>query len=105
MAKRKALGLDELMIVNPSRSDSGAYFLGEDGTLYRMQGLDSGEAAPQARSSFLGEDRALYQGRRRIRETRAGIGKVSRHSLGESPEGERGRFFLGEDGTLYEVVE
>ena len=33
MVKRKALGLDELMIVNPSGSDSGAYFLGEAGTV------------------------------------------------------------------------
>jgi hypothetical protein len=85
MAKRKALGLDELMIVNPSRSDSGAYFLGEDGTLYHVPGLDGGEAAPPARSCCLGGDGA-------------------RPRPGETQRRHRGRFFLGSDGTLYRVV-
>ena len=38
--KRPPLGLDELMIVNPSSSRAEAMFLGEDGTLYQVQGLD-----------------------------------------------------------------
>jgi hypothetical protein len=104
MAKRKALRMDELMIVNPSRPHSGAYFLGEDGTLYHVQGLDLGQATPPARSFFRGEDGCLYQGRRRIRESPTAIGEVSRHDLGETRQRERGRFFLGADGTLYEVV-
>lgn len=98
MAKRKTLGLDELMIVNPSRPGSGAYLLGEDGTLYHVNGLDL-DRAPPARPFFLGEDRALYQGRRRH------PGAVARPSLDETQERERGRFFLGADGTLYEVLE
>ena len=39
MEKNQQLGLDELMIVNPSASDAEAMFLGEDGTLYQMQSL------------------------------------------------------------------
>lgn len=104
MPRRKALGLDELMIVNPGPSGSGAFFLGEDGSLYHVQGLDVDEGAPPARSFFLGEDGVLYQGHGRIPDSAGGIGEVSRHSLGETQERERGRFFLGADGTLYEVV-
>jgi hypothetical protein len=104
MAKRKPLGMDELMIVNPSPSGSGAYFLGEDGTLYHIQGLDLDEGEAPARSFFLGEDGVLYQGHGRIPDRAAGMGEVSIQSLGQTQERERGPFFLGEDGTLYEVV-
>jgi hypothetical protein len=104
MAKRKPLGMDELMIVNPSPAGSGAYFLGEDGTLYHVQGLDLDEGQPPARALFLGEDNVLYQGHGRIPDRGGGMGAVSRPSLGETQERERGPFFLGEDGTLYEVV-
>ena len=38
MRKDQQLGLDELMIVNPSPSGTEAMFLGEDGTLYQVQG-------------------------------------------------------------------
>lgn len=87
MAKRKSLGLDELMIVNPSGSDSGAYFLGEDGTLYQVRGLDLGEAAAPARSFFLGEDGVVYQVQ----------------GLGEVGKPDNSRLFLGADGNLYGV--
>jgi hypothetical protein len=86
MANRKALGLDELMIVNPGRADSGAYFLGADGTLYHVPGLGGGDAAPPARSCRLGRDGA-------------------RPRPGPTQRRRRGRFFLGSDGTLYRVVE
>ena len=56
MRKGQQLGLDELMIVNPSPSGTKAVFLGTDGTLYQVQGL--GEEAGQF---FLGEDGTLYQ--------------------------------------------
>ena len=45
MRKDRQLGLDELMIVNPSSLGAEAMFLGEDGTLYQVQGL--GEEAEQ----------------------------------------------------------
>jgi hypothetical protein len=102
MARRKALGLDELMIVNPGPPDAGAFFLGEDGSLYQIQGLDLDEGVQPARAFFLGEDGVLYQGR--VSDGTAGTGEVPRRSLGETQERERGPFFLGEDGTLYEVV-
>jgi hypothetical protein len=78
MAKRKALGLDELMIVNPGRSGSGSVFLGEDGILYQVHGHNV--------------------------ESPAGIGRFLRRRPRKTMELERRRFFLGEDGTLYEVV-
>jgi hypothetical protein len=71
------LGLDELMIVNPSPAPvkaathpdsaanqghrsapaAGQYFLGEDGTLYQTEG--AGTVLPG--QFFLGEDGTLYQ--------------------------------------------
>ena len=39
MRKDQQLGLDELMIVNPSSSGTESMFLGQDGTLYQVQGL------------------------------------------------------------------
>ncbi len=79
MRTRQPLGLDELMIVNPGPSGSGAFFLGEDDTLYQVQGLGH---------FFLGEDGTLYQVQ--------GLAEDESHPLG--------RLFLGQDGTLYEVV-
>ena len=78
------LGLDELMIVNPS---SGAqeptpraerYFLGEDGTLYRADVLGAGGPGRQDPNE---------------------AGSARPKALG------LGSYFLGADGTLYEVVE
>lgn len=71
------LGLDELMIVNPSTGPRGSrtetasrfagrYFLGGDGTLYQMMGIDSADPSDADESI--------------------------------------GRFFLGDDGTLYEML-
>jgi hypothetical protein len=102
MAKRKVLGLDELMIVNPGPPGAGAFFLGKDGSLYQVQGLDLEHGAWPARAFFLGENGVLYQGR--VSDPVTGRGEASRRSLGETQERERGPFFLGEDGTLYEVV-
>jgi len=100
MRQDPSLGLDELMIVNPSSSDSKAVFLGEDGTLYQVQGIGKEDELQGPGHFFLGEDGTLYQ--------------VQGYDLGGSDEfaglagGELsptpGRFFLGEDGTLYEVV-
>ncbi len=79
MRTRQPLGLDELMIVNPGPSGSGALFLGEDDALYQVQGLGQ---------FFLSEDGTLYQVQ--------GVAEDESRALG--------RFFLGQDGTLYEVV-
>jgi hypothetical protein len=73
------LGPDELMIVNPSSRDSEMVFLGDDGTLYRIEGIERATANHQG-------------------------GSLTAHP-GDVQERAVGRFFLGEDGTLYEVIE
>jgi hypothetical protein len=104
MRRSQPLGLDELMIVNPGQSHSGAFFLGEDGTLYQVQGLGQGEELQGPGHFFLGEDGTLYQvqglGLSGVAEriNRSGEG------WGEGTCCQLGRFFLGEDGTLYQVV-
>ncbi len=60
MRTRQPLGLDELMIVNPGPSGSGALFLGEDDALYQVQGLAEDESHPLGRL-FLGQDGTLYE--------------------------------------------
>jgi hypothetical protein len=88
MRRSQPPGLDELMIINPGPSDSGAFFLGGDGTLYQVQGLSQEEDLQGLERFFLGEDGTLYQ----------------MQAVGENEGHDLGRFFLGEDGTLYEVV-
>ena len=61
MRKDRQLGLDELMIVNPSSSGTEAMYLGEDGTVYQVQGLGEEEAVEGLGQCFLGEDGSLYQ--------------------------------------------
>ena len=104
MRKDRQLGLDELMIVNPSSSGTEAMFLGEDGTLYQVQGL-SEETAPQGMGQFfLGEDGSLYQVQGFDAGGSAERGEESGEDLGEEDGRELGRYFLGADGALYEVV-
>jgi hypothetical protein len=89
MARRgRPLGLDELMIVNPGPSDSVAFFLGADGTLYEVRGVDHDEVGAERRQLFLGADDSLYQVR--------GLDGDGRSRLG--------CLFLTDDGTLYGVV-
>jgi hypothetical protein len=99
MRRSQPLGLDELMIVNPGPSDSGAFFLGEDGTLYQVQGVGQ-EKLPGLGRFFLGEDGMLYQAQG---SDLSGLAERI-ECFGEGPCCQRDRFFLGEDGTLYEVV-
>ncbi len=74
------LGLDELMIVNPSPGGLGAVFVGGDGYLHQVGAF------------FLGTDGGLYR-----------VGSPDSDGLGG--EGDvLTRFFLGDDGTLYEVM-
>ncbi len=67
MKKDRSLGLDELMIVNPGEPPSGVgrcpcqVFLGEDGSLYEIQGLDGADQYFALGEYFLGDDGALYQ--------------------------------------------
>ena len=67
MAKKRFSGLDELMIVNPGRSNEertlplGQVFIGDDGTLYRLEGLGEIESFGELAEFYLGEDGTLYQ--------------------------------------------
>jgi hypothetical protein len=88
MAWGQPLGLDELMIVNPSASDPATYFLGEDGTLYQVQGLGAVATREGSGQYFLGDDGTLYQ--------------VQGWPPTEDLQGS-GQYFLGDDGTLYQV--
>jgi hypothetical protein len=102
MKKGQQLGLDELMIVNPGPPGTDALFLGEDGTLYQVQGLGE-EAEPQGTGEFfLGEDSTLYQVQGL--GSNGSAGETAIEGLGEAERGELGRYFLGADGMLYEVV-
>ena len=89
MRKHQSLGLDELMIVNPSVPGAGAIFLGEDGVLYQLRGLGQIEQSQSPRQFFLGEDGILYQ--------------VQGLDLDEMGRYEPDRFF-GDDGIPYETI-
>ena len=110
MKNQNSLGLDELMIINPTSLEaalpgSTGLFLGEDGTVYQVQGYGS-EAAlgetglGEARLGefFLGDDGNLYQlqGLRALMTAEQGEASVA--GVPRLP-----RCFLGEDGTLYEI--
>jgi hypothetical protein len=104
MKMDRKLGLDELMIVNPSSSGAEAMFLSEDGTLYQMQGPEEQHPQKGMGQYFLGEDGSLYQ----VQGFEAGSSdEPATHSgekLGEEDGRELGQYFLGDDGVLYEVV-
>jgi hypothetical protein len=97
--KNQKLGLDEIMIVNPSSSNEETIFSGEDGTLYQVQGWNQKQEPRGLGEFFLGEDGTVYQ------VQGIGVGGLD-ESAALSEEGrEFGRFFLGENGMLYEIVE
>ena len=104
MRKDQQLGLDELMIVNPSSSGAEAMFLGEDGTLYQVQGLGEENTQQGMGQYFLGGDGSLYQVQGFEAGSSAEPAKNSGEGLGEENGRELGRYFLGADGALYEVV-
>jgi hypothetical protein len=88
MSNQRQLGFDELMIVNPGSSGAEFMFLGTDGTLYQVQGLNE-ESVPQGfGQSFLGDDGSLYQVQ----------------GFDGDDVTELGQYFLGSDGALYEIV-
>jgi len=104
MRTDQQLGLDELMIVNPSSSGAEAMFLGEDSTVYQVQGLGEEHTQQGIGQYVLGGDGSLYQ----VQGFEAGSSeepaKHSGENLGEEDGRELGRYFLGDDGVLYEVV-
>jgi hypothetical protein len=104
MREEQQLGLDELMIVNPGLYGEQSLFLGEDGTLYQVQGLDEEEKLRGTGQFYLGEDGTLYQVQGSDID---GMSEATEY-LGEGLEDENtrelGDYFLGADGTLYEVV-
>jgi hypothetical protein len=104
MRKDQQLGLDELMIVNPSSSGTEAIFLGKDGALYQVQGLGEEQAQQGIGRYFLGEDGSLYQ----VESLKDSGTAETAQGSGENPGQEEvrafGRYFLGDDGVLYEVV-
>ena len=104
MRKDQQLGLDELMIVNPSLSGTQVAFLGTDGTLYQVQGLGEEEELQGPGQFFLGEDGTLYQ----VQGIDAGSSPEHAEGLGEGLGEENGHelghYFLGADGALYEVI-
>ena len=104
MKKDQQLGLDELMIVNPSSSGAEAMFLGEDGTLYQVQGLGEENTQPGMGQYVLGGDGSLYQVQGFEAGGLAEPAKKSGEGLGENDGRALGRYFLGADGALYEVV-
>ena len=104
MRKNQQLGLDELMIVNPSSSGAEAMFLGEDGTLYQVQGLGEENTQPGMGQYFLSGDGSLYQVQGFETGSLVEPVKDSEAGQGEADGRELGRYFLGDDGALYEVV-
>ena len=125
MTTSQKLGLDELMIVNPGPEGTDGFFLGEDGTLYQVQGLNQEEALSESGNFFLGEDGTLYQVEGLAQEEgQEGLGEyfLSDDGVLYRLEGfsepsafqlrgqetdvtkDNSRFFLGEDGRLYEVI-
>jgi hypothetical protein len=104
MRKDRRLGLDELMIVNPSSSETEAMFLGQDGTLYEVQGLSEENKFQGLGQCFLGEDGSLYQVQGFVTDGSAELGEGSGADLGADDIRALGRYFLGADGSLYEVV-
>lgn len=104
MRQDQQLGLDELMIVNPGSTRAEAMFLGEDGTLYQVQGLSDERAMEGFGQCFLGEDGSLYhvQGFKADGSTEPATNSDKGSGKEDGPA--VGQYFLGADGMLYEVV-
>jgi hypothetical protein len=95
MTKRRRLETDDLMIVNPGLPESGAVFLADDGTLYQIATPEEDEGL-----RYFLVDGTVYQ----LRGPR-GLAAIDEEALTRGAPGELGPLFLGEDGTLYEIVE
>jgi hypothetical protein len=105
MRKGQQLGLDELMIVNPSPwRTEGVAFLGTDGTLYHLQGLGEEGRLQGLGQFFLGEDGTLYQVQGIDASSSPEHAKSVGHDLGKENGHELGHYFLAANGALYKVV-
>jgi ribosomal protein L24E len=105
MKNRQQPEFAELMIVNPIRPGSGTVYLGEDGAFYHIQGFGPVEERPPKGQLFMSGDGTLYRLQGFGRTGRARFARVAPADLtAELGEG-FGRFFLGEDGSLYELTE
>ena len=104
MTKKRFSGLDELMIVNPGLPNEertlqlGQVFLGEDGALYGLDGLQAYEFPRGFAEFYLGEDGTLYRLER--------FGPLDQPYLAavEELQNPYHQYFLGDDGTLYRVM-
>ena len=104
MRENQQLGLDELMIVNPSASGEEAMFLGEDGTLYQVQSLSEEGVGKGLEQYLLGEHGSLYQVQGLDACDSTQPAKNSGKNMGEQDGPAFGQYVLGADGMLYEVV-
>lgn len=90
------------MIVNPTPDGAGGIFLGEDGTLYQVQGV-SDEPSPATGPLFLGDDGTLYRAEGVAEAPASGAAPASASSPATSEIAQLGGYLLAADGTLYEV--
>jgi hypothetical protein len=104
-AKGSQLGLDELMIVNPAPGASGGTFLGDDGTLYQVQGLDDEEHLQGFGQLFLGDDGTLYRAESVEPARSVESARAPARGVNASTAPELDGYLLAADGTLYEVTE
>ena len=86
------LGLEELMIVNPSGEGELNAFLGEDGTLYALE--RGAGALGGAGGLFLGDDGGVYRAEP--------VASGTHGAVGAAPADGK-EYLLGEDGRLYEL--
>lgn len=100
MKQDRRLGLDELMIVNPSSSSLEALYLGDDGRLYEVEGLAEDERFHAW--TQLEEISSLFEGQG-IEENAIALGDELDEGFEEDKVRAVGRYFLGTDGTLYGV--
>jgi hypothetical protein len=99
-----ALGLDELMIVNPGAGGAPDLFLGEDGALYQVLG-ESGESLSSS-DLFLGDDGSVYRADP-VPSTQPSLSpSVASDGVGaaRADDSTLGGYLLAADGTLYEVT-
>lgn len=100
MKRDRRLGLDELMIVNPSSSRMKAMYLGDDGRLHEVEGLSEDEGFHAWRQ--FEEISSLYEVHG-IEEDSVALGDELDEVFEEDKVRAVGQYFLGTDGTLYGV--